>query len=208
MKDCTKLRLCYDPGKEEAHESVWSGNLAHAFVGPDGILFDDKGIFGGVGMDLSRFLETFPERVTNMGFAEHVQHRESALRDALRRIQEDGEGNEPQGEEGYSEEFKRFLTERRSRDPLLRYWEYHAACVVTHLFIEDEETLDGKGLLHALLDDTGNIVRQWRTDDDGEDFDFDGSWKEGLWKGDFENGRGELGASYQEGGVKGPPYEL
>lgn len=208
------MRLCYDAEKEEAHEAAWAGNLSGGFVGPDGILFDDQGIFGaagagaGAGMDLTGFLEIFPERVTNSAFVEHVQQRESALRAALSEIQEQGRDADHQGEEEYSEEVKSYLAERRARDPLLQYWEYHAACVVTHLFIEDREALDGKGLLHMFLDDTGNVVRQWRSIDDGDDFDFDGSWKEEAWKGDFANGRGELGVTYQEGGARGPPYEL
>ncbi|KAL4809450.1 hypothetical protein BDV18DRAFT_80739 [Aspergillus unguis] len=201
------VRLCYNTETEEAHEAVWAGNLSSGFVGPDGILFDDEGILqaagAGMDLDLAGFLEIFPERVTNSAFVEHVEHRGSVLRDALSERDTDH-----QGEEGYSKEVKRYLAERRVRDPLLQYWEYHAACAVTHLFIEDREALDGNGLLHVFLDDTGNVVRQWRSTDNGDDFDFDGSWKEGVWKGDFENGRGELGATYQEGGTRGPPYEL
>ena len=60
----------------------------------------------------------------------------------------------------------------------IRYGAYHAACVVTHLFVVDEEAFDGAGLLHMFLDDCGNVVRQWRTDDKGEDFDVDGTWNE------------------------------
>jgi hypothetical protein len=155
-----------------------------------------------------RFLETFPERVTNVGSVAHVEHRERVLRDILRRIHEDGGNTEDEGEDEYSEEVKAALAEMRTKDPLLRYGEYHAACVVTHMFIEDEEALDGNGLLHVFLDDTGNVVRQWRTDDEGGDDDFDGMWKEGNWKEDFMSGKGELGAAYREGGARGPPYEL
>ncbi|RDW93962.1 uncharacterized protein DSM5745_01284 [Aspergillus mulundensis] len=210
------LRLCYNTAKEEAHEAVWAGNLAHGFVGPDGLIFDDGDIFGAEGMDLARFLEIFPERVASVGGVEHVEGRESALEECLRGIEEyggDGGDGDCQargtGEEEYSDGVKRYLAERRRRDPLLRYWEYHAACVVTHLFIEDAETLEGKGLLHVFLDDIGNVVRQWRTDEtSSEDFDFDGSWKEGVWRGEFEMGRGVLGDAYRDGGIRGPPYEL
>ncbi|EAL90883.1 hypothetical protein KXX16_001277 [Aspergillus fumigatus] len=193
------LRLCYDADKEEVHRFLWSQNLDVAFVGPDGIIFDDKELFGGGGINLARFLETFPERVTNAGSVAHAKHRETVLRDTLMRIREGGGNTEAEEEDGFPEEVK---------DPLLQYGEYHAACVVTHLFIEDEEALDGNGLLHVFFDDTGNVVRHWRTDDEGGDYDFDGTWKEGNWKEDFVSGRGELGVVYREGGVRGPPYEL
>ncbi|KAF4151087.1 hypothetical protein CNMCM6936_000037 [Aspergillus lentulus] len=149
--------------KEEAHKFLWSQNLDAAFVWPDGIIFDDKELFGGEEINLARFLETFPERVTNVG--------------------------------SESEEDK---------NPLLQYGDYHAACVVTHMFNEDEEALDGNGLLHVFLDDTANVVRHWRTDDEGRDYGFDGTWKEGNWKEDLVSGKGELGAAYCEGGVRGP----
>ncbi|GFF88395.1 conserved hypothetical protein [Aspergillus lentulus] len=156
------------------------------FVWPDSIIFNDKELFGGEEINLARFLETFPERVTNVGSVAHVEDRETILRDTLRRIQEDGGNTEAEGEDGVSEEDK---------NPLLQYGDYHAACVVTHMFIEDEEALD---------DDTANVVRHWRTDDEGRDYEFDGTWKEGNWKEDLVSGKGELGAAYCEGGVRGP----
>ncbi|KAL4796348.1 hypothetical protein BDV19DRAFT_388484 [Aspergillus venezuelensis] len=199
------LRLCYDPEKEEAHRAVLASSYANDFVGPDGIIFDDENIFGEEGMDLTRFLELFPERVTNTSLINYVEKRECALRECLERIKE-AEEDDYEGEELYSEEVQRKLAEWRDRDPVMEYWLYHAACVVTHLFIEDREALDGKGLLHVFLDDMGNVVRQWRMNTEYEmDDNFDGSWKEGLWEGDFEAGRGELGDAYKEGGVRGPP---
>ncbi|KAH2934607.1 hypothetical protein KXW15_005942 [Aspergillus fumigatus] len=167
------LRLCYDADKEEVHRFLWSQNLDVAFVGPDGIIFDDKELFGGGGINLARFLETFPERVTNAGSVAHAKHRETVLRDTLMRIREGGGNTEAEEEDGFP-----------------------------------EEALDGNGLLHVFFDDTGNVVRHWRTDDEGGDYDFDGTWKEGNWKEDFVSGRGELGVVYREGGVRGPPYEL
>ncbi|OQE20991.1 hypothetical protein PENFLA_c015G03253 [Penicillium flavigenum] len=65
------------------------------------------------------------------------------------------------------------------------YGVYHSYCVVTHLFIEDEEALDGGGLLHLFLDDCGNVVRQWRTENDGGDDNYDGAWKSGMLKEAF-----------------------
>ncbi|KAL4949058.1 hypothetical protein BDW69DRAFT_203106 [Aspergillus filifer] len=202
------LRLCYDSEKEEEHEAVLESNFNNDFVGPDGIIFDDKEIFGAEGMDLSRFLELFPERVTNTSLTGYVERRERALSECLQGIKE-AEEDDHEGEELYSEEVQRKLAAWQNRDPILGYWLYHAACVVTHLFIEDRETLDGKGLLHVFLDDMGNVVRQWRMDTEYDmDDNFDGSWKDGLWEGDFEGGRGELGAAYKEGGIRGPPYIL
>lgn len=60
--------------------------------------------------------------------------------------------------------------------------------------MEDEEALDGAELLHMFLDDCGNVVRQWRTDVEGEDFYFNGTWKE-----NFYTGRAELGPAYRAG---------
>ncbi|GIJ83476.1 hypothetical protein Asppvi_002298 [Aspergillus pseudoviridinutans] len=197
------LRLCYDADKEEAHKSPMVAEPGRGFfVGPDGIIFDDKELFGGEGIHLATFLEIFPERVTNVGSVAHVELRifggGFTKLEGILKVK--GRTDTPM--------VKGALTGMRTEDPLLRYGEYHAACVVTHPFIENEETLDGNGLLHVFLDDTGNVVRHWRTDDEGGDYDFDGTWKEGNWKEDFMSGRGELGASYREGGVRGPPYEL
>jgi hypothetical protein len=50
------------------------------------------------------------------------------------------------------------------------YGVYHSCCVVTHLFLENEEAFDGGKLLHIFfLDDCGNVVRQWRTENGGGD---------------------------------------
>ena len=46
---------------------------------------------------------------------------------------------------------------------------YHSYCVVTHLFLENEEAFDGGRLLHDFLDDCGNVARQWRTENGGGD---------------------------------------
>ncbi|KAL6233814.1 hypothetical protein BDW75DRAFT_241696 [Aspergillus navahoensis] len=167
------LRLCYDSAKEEAHEAVWAGNLDAAFVGPDGIILDNREILG-LCSSVSDALTVLPERVTNVGGVGHVQARERAPREVL--SQKQGEEDEGQGDEGEG-------------GNLIRYAAYHAACVVTHLFMEDEEALDGARLLHIFFNDCGNVVRQWRTDDEGGG--YDGPWKEGVWKEDFYAGRGE-----------------
>ena len=39
---------------------------------------------------------------------------------------------------------------------------YHAACVVTHAFIDDAKAQGGGGVLHVFLDDYENVVRQTR----------------------------------------------
>ncbi|GLI78756.1 hypothetical protein PoHVEF18_007077 [Penicillium ochrochloron] len=131
------LRLCYDEDKEEAHESLWSTNEDYDFVGPDGVILDDKTIFGG--LDLAAAVELFPERITNNGV--NVQLREKILREMLSDIEEDTGS----GEEDYSDEVKEMLARLRApviANPLLKYSRYHAACVVTHVFVEDEEALD------------------------------------------------------------------
>jgi hypothetical protein len=82
----------------------------------------------------------------------HIQVRERALKVVLSRNR--GEEDEDQGNEGKGEK-------------LMRYAAYHAAVVVTHLLVEDEEALDGVGLLHMFLDHCGDVVRQSRPDDEG-----------------------------------------
>lgn len=58
---------------------------------------------------------------------------------------------------------------------------------------------DGGGLLHIFLDDCGNVVRQWRTDELGADDNYDGAWKTGMLKEEFMCGRGEVGSAYRPG---------
>ncbi|KAJ5472248.1 hypothetical protein N7530_006249 [Penicillium desertorum] len=183
------LRLSYDEKKKEQHRAVWAENIDSDFVGPDGIVLDDKEIFAGA--DLARALEIFPERVTNEDSDIYLERRDTALRE-LRELLADSDVED----EGDWE-----------RDVGL-YGVYHSYCVVTHLFIEDEQALDGGGLLHVFLDDCGNMVRQWRTENDGGDDNYDGAWKSGILKEAFSYGRGEVGAAYRPGGVRGPPYAL
>jgi hypothetical protein len=133
---------------------------------------------------LTAALEIFPERVANERVDFEI--REESLRDAL----EDAE------EGGWDE------------NPLGPYTLYQAECVVTHMYVEDDVAVNGRGLLHVFLDDRGNVVRQWRVQDDGSESDYDGAWFERVWKGDFEGERGEVVPAYQEGGSRGPPYTL
>jgi hypothetical protein len=82
----------------------------------------------------------------------------------------------------YSDEVKEMLARLQApvrANPLLKYSRFHAACVVTHVFVEDEEALDGAGLLHVFLDHRGNVLRQWRVEEGGGDDCFDGCWAEG-----------------------------
>lgn len=132
----------------------------------------------------------FPERVTNEGGDVYVERRDTALRE-LREILADSDV-EDEGE--------------WDRD-VVRYASYHANCVVTHLFVEDEQALNGGRLLHVFLDDCGNVVRQWRVDDQGGDDNYDGTWKGGRLTEEFEYD-GEVGSVYRPGGVRGPPYAL
>lgn len=94
------------------------------------------------------------------------------MREALIQEQgkeDDGQRDEDKGKGGIS----------------IRYGACHAAYILTHLFAVDEEALDEAALLHIFLDDCGNVARQWRTDDEGEDFHVDGTWNDGVWKEDF-----------------------
>lgn len=144
-------------------------------------MLDDESIFGG--LDLAAALEIFPDRVAN----EHVnfEFREESLWTAKRQAKDCG----------------------WDEDPLEAYVYYHADCVVTHMFVEDEVAVNGGGLLHVFLDDRGNVVRQWRVDDGSDDM-YDGSWFERVWKGDFEVMRGEVGPAYREGERVVAPHNL
>ncbi|KAF3384321.1 hypothetical protein F1880_001855, partial [Penicillium rolfsii] len=193
------LRLSYDD--EESHESLWSTNEDLTYVGPDGVILDEKSIFDG--LDLAAAIELFPERITNEGV--NIELREAILRETLSELEE----NTRSGEEDYSDEVKEKLARLRApviANPLLKYSRYHAACVVTHIFVEDEEAVNGGGLLLVFFDDCGNIVRQWRVEDDGGEADFDGCWAESIWKELLISGMGEVGPAYREGGIRGPPY--
>lgn len=193
------LRTCYDEDKEEQHQALWEDNLNSCYVNDEGIIFDDKDIFGEEGMDVARFLELFPERVTNDGSADQLELRDAVLQEQLDVIAETEAdlADNP-------DELSAFRERATGPDSVLRYAYYHAACVVTHLFVEDEVALTGGGLLHVFLDDCGNVVRQWRVS--GYDCGFDGTWEAGNWKDYFEAGYGELGAAYQASGPRGPPY--
>ena len=129
-------------------------------------------------------LEIFPERVANEPV--NFEIREESLRHAIEHA-EKGDWDET---------------------PLEPYALYQAECVVTHMYVEDDVAVNGGGLLHVFLDDRGNVVRQWRVQDDGSESNYDGAWFERVWKGDFEGERGEVGPAYQEGGSRGPPYTL
>ncbi|KAJ6178135.1 hypothetical protein N7519_008596 [Penicillium mononematosum] len=108
-------------GKDEQHKAVWADNIDSDFVGPDGIVLDDKETFAGA--DLARALEIFPE-----------QRRDTALRE-LRELLADSDVED----EGDWE-----------LDVGL-YGVYHSYCVMTHPLIEDEEALDGGELLHVFF---------------------------------------------------------
>jgi hypothetical protein len=137
-------------------------------------------------------LELFPERVTNEDLDAYLEKRDEALRE-LRELLADSDVEN----EGVWE------------CDVRRYGNYHGYCVITHLHVEDEVTLDGGGLLHVFLDDCGDVVRQWRTENDGGDDSYDGTWKSGgMLKEEFMCGRGEVGPAYRPGGVKGPPYAI
>jgi hypothetical protein len=143
-----------------------------------GAVLDDENVFGS--LDLAAAVELFPKRVTDERV--NLSLREESLREAV-----DDAANYP------SEE-----------NPLKRYAFYQADCVVTHIFVEDEVAVNGGGLLHVFLDDFGNVVRQWRVEDDGSEDNCDGAWHERLWKEAIGDDCGESGPAYHEGGSRGP----
>lgn len=83
----------------------------------------------------------------------------------------------------------------------------HKAYTVNYLIVEDREALLDRKVLLLFLDDRGHIVRYGREEAlEGELFGgawMDGAWDEmGVWQ------RAQVGPDYQEGGVRGPPYDL
>ncbi|PLN75227.1 hypothetical protein BDW42DRAFT_181090 [Aspergillus taichungensis] len=197
------LRLCYTD--EEAHKALWAANEDAEWVGEDGIVLDDESIFGG--LDLAAALEVFPERVTNEPV--DLEFRDAQFREMVDAAQE----SPCPSAANYSDEVQAWLARDKAestKKPLNRYWAWHAASVVTHVFVEDEVALSGGGLLHVFLDDYGNVVRQWRVDNDGSESNYDGAWFEGCYKEAFCGGMGggldEIGPAYHEGGSRGPPY--
>jgi hypothetical protein len=135
-------------------------------------------------MTITQALELFPERVTNAVRWNHRELREQILAETLEDLEDcnPAEALKPE-----------------------QYVDYHAACVVTHIFVEDRHALETGDLLHVFLDDCGNVVREWQTEE-GADDEFDGGWFERIWREDISGGRGELGPAYQRGGCRGPPY--
>ncbi|KAI9368050.1 hypothetical protein BJX61DRAFT_525685 [Aspergillus egyptiacus] len=204
------IRTRYGPDSEDAHRALWDKYVEICqVVGPESLILDDQELFGhGDGGDgdaaVARVLELFPERVANYCVPEDVEAREAELAWFLREMHEYDEGDDDDAEVCPQRDGDLSAEEEMCE----RYWMYHAACVVTHVFIEDREAQEGKGVLHVFLDDCGNVVRRMRVDSTQVD-NFDGAWFEGSWKeGWVELGAGELGMAYLPGGVRGPPYTL
>ncbi|KAJ5224937.1 hypothetical protein N7468_006162 [Penicillium chermesinum] len=172
------IRLCYT--NEEGHNALWSANESAQWVTYGGVVLDDESIFGG--LDLAAALEIFPERVTNE--AVNIELREESLKDA-KWSAEEGDWAE---------------------NPLGPYALYQADCVVTHMYVEDDVAVNGGGVLHVFLDDRGNVVRQWRVQDDGSESNYDGTSFAGVWKVAFEGEKGEVGPAYREGERTAAPH--
>ncbi|GIK02899.1 hypothetical protein Aspvir_006962 [Aspergillus viridinutans] len=134
------------------------------------------------------------ERVTNEREIRGVEKRETQLLEILEQEGEDRKG--PPQAELDATGFAR------------HYWFYHAECVVTHPFGEEEKALDDRKILHVFLDDCVNIVRQYHRDSCSAS-GFDGLRFEGLWDELFRFAGDicEIGPAYLPGGVRGPPYE-
>ena len=114
------------------------------------MILDDKSIIGG--LDLVAAMELFPERITNEGV--NIKLRETILREILSELKEDTRSGEGDYSDKVKEELAR-LTAPIMTNPLLKYSRYHAACVVTHIYVEDKEPLNGGALLHVFFDTVG-----------------------------------------------------
>lgn len=187
------LRTCYDPEKEDTHESLFKEFAYHNdAISYHSLVLDDKELFAD--LDVAGLLEIFPERVTNARAIRGVERREKRLLEVLEWEEEDKiSPPDPQVDPAAFAE---------------HYMYYHAECVVTHLFVEDEKALEDWEVLHVFLDECGNIVRQYRQDSPSAS-GFDGLWLGGRWNEGFRGvgDIGEIGPAYLPGGVRGPPYE-
>ncbi|RHZ57212.1 hypothetical protein CDV55_106074 [Aspergillus turcosus] len=181
------LRTCYDPEKEDTHKSLFNDFAYHNdAIGYHSLVPDDKELF--VDLDVAGLLEIFPERVTNEREIENTEKRERELLEIFEREEED-----------------EISLSDLELDPAVfawHYWFYHAACVVIHLFVEDKKALDDWKVLDVPLDDCGNVVRQFRQDEQSASCDgswYSGGWKELFrWAGDIR----EIGPAYLPGGVR------
>ncbi|KAL4935225.1 hypothetical protein BDV06DRAFT_217579 [Aspergillus oleicola] len=169
------IRTCYDDAEtDEAHTALCDEYVEISqTVGADSLVLEDKALFEYAGV--GRIFDLSPERVANYCAPEEVIWREKQLAEYLQTVREAGDEEEVFGPE------ERGL--RLSPESICgKYWTYHAACVVTHIFIED-----------AVAQCKG------RVDSDQVD-NFDGAWANGHWKeGWSEVGDGELGKAYLQG---------
>ncbi|OJJ53654.1 hypothetical protein ASPSYDRAFT_94161 [Aspergillus sydowii CBS 593.65] len=199
------VRICYDVENEQVRAAFWDKYVEHAqVISADSLVFDDKELFENA--DIARVLELFPERVTNSSTPEQLAFAERELRKSF------DEWLDSDEKQRVLEEEQQMISQGRGEEVARGYWSYQADCVVAHLFIEDAEAqtaAGGGGVLHAFLDDCGNLVRKERVTWDQVD-NFDGAWFEGHWKEGWASDPdgGELGAAYLPGGVRGPPYNL
>lgn len=192
------IGMCYDKDKEESHRSLWEDFITdHQAIDPDGIVLEDPILSG---MEIASILEILPERVIYNSSLWNTEWHEKVLAELEKENAEDRtDPSEATDWEHGTPEYLRTITKGLCHP-------YHAACVVSHIMIEDKATLDGEGVLQVFLDDCGNVVSQLRGSALEVD-NFDGSWFEGNWVGCLEYG-GEVGPAYLPGGSRGPPYRL
>jgi hypothetical protein len=123
------VRTCYEVENEEAHAALWDKYVEISqVIRPDSLVLEDKALFDNA--DTDRILELFLERVTENCAPEDVAWREKQLADLFQEVREFGDEEEVFGPE---EQGLGLSPEEICR----KYWNYHADCVVSHLFIED-----------------------------------------------------------------------
>jgi hypothetical protein len=195
------IRTCYDKDLEQAHERVWYDNvLKWNALGVDSLVLDDREL---VQDPWTSILDIFPERVTNSCERWDAEFPAEVLGEM-----EDGDEESDDNEEERSSERGIYAELRRDefqQEMCRRYADYHTACTVTYVFIEDKLAQIGEGLLHAYLDGCGNVVRQLREEPASLD-NFDGAWLDGCWDEGPGFVKAEVGPAYLPGGVRGPPY--
>ena len=195
-----QIRTCYNKELEQNHQSFWHNYvIENDVIGTDALVLDDSELFT---RDWSSILEIYPELVTD-------QCDENTTTDPANILAEfrDNENNRSINKETRLSEKELFLTlgpRKFQQEMCRRYLKYHVRCIVTHVFVEDKQTLEGEGLLHMYLDDCGSVVRQLREQPEWLDH-FECLWLDGSWdEGYFEDA--ESGPSYLPGGARGPPY--
>lgn len=162
---------------------------------------------------MDTLLEIFPERVTESCEETQVEFQADMQVEGTERDENSDENDTDENDTVENDTYdvnelfaKLTLHDFQQEMCHRRYADYHYACIITHVFIDDREAQTGGGLLHAFLDECGNVVRQTREKRVRTLGNYRGAWLSGSWdeRNSYENA--EVGPAYLPGRACGPPY--